>query len=442
MQVERSGATTPSLARVIGVRTLAMSCVNLLIGASIFVLPAAVAAILGPAAIVAYLVCAIAILLIALCLAEAGSRITTTGGIYAYVEAAFGPYVGFLAGMLFLVGGQIISSASVAVVLLEAIGALVPSLGTPVARAALAVGLYAGLAAINIRGVKLGARVVEVLTVAKLVPLAVLLVAGIASARSGNLVIPHAPSLSQVGEASLILIFAFMGIEGALSVSGEVKEPARTVPRAILLALLFVTALYGAIQLAAQGILGPALATDQAAPLATATGTVFGAAGRSIVLLGAAISTLGYVAGDMLSSPRLLYAFSCDGMLPSQFARVHPRYQSPHLAIVTYALLACGFALTGSFRALAVLSVVSVLLIYFACALAVLQLRRQKVRTSAAPYVVPGGPLVPVLAMVVVSALLASATRAEFIAVGAFLAIASVLYVVRRSTRSVPATAS
>ena len=441
MQLERSGATTPSLARVIGVRTLAMSCVNLLIGASIFVLPAAVAAILGPAAIVAYLVCAIAILLISLCFAEAGSRITTTGGIYAYVEAAFGPYFGFLGGMLFLVGGQIISSASVAVVLVAAIGALVPSLGTPVARAMLTVALYAALAAVNIRGVKPGARVVEVLTVAKLVPLAVLLVAGLTSVRWDNLVIPHAPSLTQVGEASLLLIFAFMGIEGALSVSGEVKEPARTVPRAVLLALLFVTALYGAIQLAAQGILGPALATDPA-PLANAVGTVFGAAGRSIILLGAAISTLGYVAGDMLSSPRLLYAFSCNGMLPSRFASVHARHQSPHVSIATYALLSCGFALTGSFRALAVLSVVSILLIYLACALAVLQLRRRDVRTSAEPYVTPGGPLVPILAIVVITALLASATRSEFIAVGVFLAITSALYLVRRSTRTIPAIAS
>jgi APA family basic amino acid/polyamine antiporter len=441
MSTDGSGATQPSLARVIGVRTLTASCVNFMLGASIFVLPAAVAAILGPTGIVAYIVCAVAMGLVALCFAEAGSRVTASGGVYAYVETAFGPYLGFLTGMLLEVS-QIVACAGVAVVLMSAVGALIPALASPVWRGGLTIGLFAALAWINIRGVTLGARLVELITLAKLVPLAVLIVAGVLGFGRGNFVVTHAPAVLDVGRASLILIFAFMGIEGALSLSGEVRDPARTVPRSIILSLLFVTALYGAIQIAAQGILGAALATDQVAPLATAAGTVFGTTGRAIILAGAAISTLGYVVGDMLASPRVLYAFASDGMLPAALMRVHARYRTPHLAIIAYAAMACLVALTGTFEALAVLSVVSMLLVYLACCIATLQLRRLDVRTGQAPYLTPGGPLIPLLAIAVVLALLASAARFEFLAVGALLAISSVSYVVRRARRVVPAIAS
>jgi basic amino acid/polyamine antiporter, APA family len=441
MQVEQPGATTPSLVRVIGVRALTASCVNLMIGASIFVLPAAVAASLGPAALVAYLVCAVAMGLVALCFAEAGSRVPATGGVYAYVERAFGPYAGFLTGMLLTVS-QIVGSAGVAVVLLGVLGEIAPVFATSNVRVALTIVLYALLAWINIRGVALGARVVELLTLAKIAPLLLLIAAGVLGARRGNLVVTHAPAMLDVGRASLVLFFAFTGMEGALSVSGEVVQPARTVPRSIILSLLFVAALYAMVQISAQGILGAALAIDQVSPLATATSRVFGSAGRAIILAGAAISTLGYLVGDMLASPRVLYALAQDGFLPQPFVLVHARRRTPHVSIIAYAVMACVFALSGTFRALAVLAVVTTLVIYGACCIATLQLRRLDVRAEQPPFLTSGGPLVPLLAVTVVVALLTSASRSEFIAVGALLAISSVLYFFRRAPRVVPAIAS
>jgi amino acid transporter len=424
-----------ALVRAMGVRALAANAVNLIVGASIFVLPAVVAADLGAAAVVVYLVCAAAVGLVALCFAEAGSRVALTGGTYAYVDAAFGPFVGFLAGVLFWFGSQVIASAAVAVVLVGSIGELLPAADGPASRAILVVALYATLTAVNVRGVRAGTRLVEILTVAKLAPLLVLVLVGILAGRAENLAWDRAPSLDDVGRTSLVLVFAFMGAEGALTPSGEVKDPARTVPRAVLLALAVVAALYVAVQLAAQAVLGPTLAASQVAPLAAAAERALGPTGRVLMLGGAAVSTFGYVSGDMLASPRALFAFARDGFLPARLAAVHERYRTPHLAIVAHALVACAFALTGSFRALAVLSVVSTLLVYLACCLAALVLRRRDVRAGGTPFRVPGGPAVPVLACAVVLWLLSNAERAELLAVAGVAAVAALLYGLRRSRR-------
>jgi len=421
--------------RALGVRALAANIVNSTVGSGIFVLPAAVAAILGASSIIAYFVCAAAIGLVALCFAEAGSRVSRTGGAYAYVETAFGPYVGFLAGALFWFGSEVISSSAVAVVLIGSLSALVPAVSGALPRALLLAVLFAALAAANIRGVRTGARLVEVITVAKLAPLLLLVVAGLFAGQPANLAWSSTPALGDVGRASLVLVFAFGGVETALTPSGEVKRPSRTVPRAVLLGLGVVTLLYAVVQLAAQGLLGPELATHQAAPLASAAGRALGPAGREIVLAGATISTLGYLSGNILAAPRLLFAFGRDGLLPAPFAAVHERFRTPHVAIAVHAALAFGFALTGSFRALAVLSVVAVLLIYLVSCLATLRLRFLDVRTDGVPFRIPGGPTVPLLASVVVLWLLSSATGAEFIAVAEVLVVASGLYLLRRVRR-------
>jgi len=435
MPDDRISPAEGSLVRAIGVRALAANSVNLIVAASIFVLPAAVAADLGAAAIVAYVVCAVALGLVMLCLAEAGSRVSLTGGTYAYVEIAFGPFVGFLAGVLFWFGSQVISSAAVAVVLVGSLDGLLPGIGAPVPRAAFLVALYAALAAVNVRGVRAGTRLVEIVTVAKLAPLLVMVLVGLVAGRAENLVWERVPSLDEVGRTSLVLVFAFMGGEGALTPSGEVKDPARTVPRAVLVALLVVTALYASVQLAAQGVLGPDLATNPAAPLAAAAERVLGPGGRVLMLVGAAVSTFGYVSGDMLASPRLLFAFGRDGFLPGRLAAVHARYRTPYAAIAVHAAVACGFALTGSFRSLAVLSVVSTLLVYLACALAVLQLRRRHVQLGEHPFLVPGGPAVPVLACALVLWLLSNAARAELLANAAVIALAALAYALTRGRR-------
>jgi amino acid transporter len=419
--------------RAIGVQALAANVVNCTIGSGIFALPAAVAAILGPSALVAYLICAAAIGLIALCFAEVGSRVTASGGAYSYIEAAFGPYLGFVAGVLFWLGTQATANAAVAVIFVDSLGALAPAVRATPARAAILVAVYVGLATINIRGVRAGARVVEALTAVKIVPLLLLVTAGLFALQPDHLAGFRLPSPDDLGRACLLLFFAFVGLEGALSASGEVREPSRTVPRAVLLGITLVVLLYAGLQVVSQGVLGPALAGEQDTPLAAVAGRITGEPGRTLILVAAALSTLGYLSGDVLASPRVPFAFAENGLLPARVAAVHPRFRTPHVAIVAHAGLCMALALSGSFRGLALVSVVANLLVYLGCCAAVLELRRRDVRADGRPFRVPGGPLVPLLGCGVVLWLLASATRAEYLAAAVMVAAASVLYVVRRA---------
>jgi amino acid transporter len=415
------------LVRALGVREIAFNTVNLVVGASIFVLPAD-PKLAWPSGIVAYVVCAITIGIVALCFAEAGSRVSATGGVYAYAETAFGPFVGYLTGVVTWFGSFMIGGAAVAVALVNSIGVLIPAAANTIVHNALLVLIYVALAAINIRGVQTGARFVEGLTIVKLTPLFLLIGVGAFYIDPGNLTWTPTPTAHQIADGSLLLIFAFLGMECAVTPGGEIREPARTVPRSILLALLLITALYIAIQVVLQGVLGPALQQNPDAPLAAAAAKTMGGAGRLMLLAAAIVSAFGYLAGDMLTSPRLLYAFGRDGHLPGVFARVHERFRTPHVAIVVHTSAALAFALSSTFGKLVIMATVSTLLIYGICAVSVIAMRMQGIRTSAEPFVVPGGPLVPLLACVVVAGLLSRATRVEYIAVALMLGVAITLY--------------
>jgi amino acid transporter len=419
------------LIRAIGVRQLAAGIVNTTVGAGIFLLPALAARDLGAAAPVAFVVCGVAMALIVSSFAIAGSRVAATGGLFAYVETAFGPLVGFLAGVLqWLV--LLLAVSSVASAVLGQLGALAPALGgTPQRLAALAVTL-GGLAAINVRGVRSAARTIEIFTVAKLVPLLLFVVLGAIALPPGALAWPGMPEGAAVGRAVLLLIFAFLGIEVALAPSGEVREPARTVPRAIYLALAITTTLYIAIQLVAQGLLGAGLAQQTQAPLAEAMSRVLGEGGRLLILVGALCSMFGYLSGDMLSSPRTLFAFGRDGILPPVFARLHPARRTPQVATWTHAALVFALASTNSFEHLLAISNVAGLVLYLMACAAALELTRRDVRTTGIPFEIPGARLVPPLAIAIIVWILSHATLRELALTGATLAAASLLYAIRK----------
>ena len=241
----------------------------------------------------------------------------------------------------------------------------------------------------------------------------------------------------------MMLIFAFMGFESALTPSGEVKDPVRTVPRSIFIALVSVTILYILIQIVSQGVLGPELATNDKAPLAETARRVMGNAGRILVLVGAAISTFGFVGGDVLCSPRAVYALGRDGLLPSVFGRVHEKFRTPHVAIITHAILCATLAVTGSFNALVVLSVLSALVVYLVCCLATIQLQRKNIRVEGSiPYKVPGGRVVPILASAIVLWLMSSSTGKEFIALAIAVAVLTLIYCIMRARRVAVPTVS
>lgn len=429
----RASSPESSLLRSIGTFALAASIVNITIGAGIFRLPADMAAALGATAPVAYLLCAIAMGLIVLCMAEAGSRVSLTGGPYAYVEVAFGPFVGFLAGFLLWML-LTFAMAAVATVLAASLGALVPALAPPVVSAVVLVAIYAVFAVVNIFGVERGARVNTALTIVKILPLLLVIAGGVFAIDRDNLAIRNPPELSTLARSSILLIFAFAGIEAALVPSGEVKEPARTVPRAIFIAMVTITLLYASLQFAAQGVLGPALATSKAAPLAEAAGVALGGWARQIILIGAVISMLGHAGAMILATPRMLFAFARDGFLPSALARLHPVYRTPVGPIFVQCAIVLGLAITSTFERLAIIANLSMLVLYGMCCLATWQLRRRDVRTGGGmPFRVPAPTVVVVLACLVIGWMLTSATIAEWTALGIGLAVASAIFMLRRS---------
>ena len=426
-------ASDAGLVRAIGARQLTASVINVTIGAGIFVLPAVASRGLGAAAPIAYLVCAGLMALIVCCFAAAGSRVSLTGGVYAYVEIAFGPLVGFLAGVLYYLMATF-AVASVSSAFAGSVGALVPAVAAPMARSALIAALFAILAAVNVRGVKPSIRLVEVVTAAKLLPLLTLVVCGIWFVNPEFLRWPGLPTAAAVGQTAIILIFAFVGLEIALVPSGEVRDPARTVPRALFSALVITTTLYLLIQTVAQGLLGPSMAQYATAPLAEASGRVLGQAGRTLVLLGAVVSMFGYASGDMLGSPRTLFAFARDGVFPSVVGSVHPRFHTPYVAVLIHAGIVATVSISSSFTQLAILANVAALTLYLMCVAASYELQRRDVRAEGAiPFAVPGGPAVPILAAAVILWLLSNATRREFGVEALVLAVAAVFYFIRRT---------
>lgn len=425
--------TDSSLVRALGTWGLAANIVNITVGGGIFRLPTAAYEALGGAAPIAYVVCAIAMGLIVLCFAEAGSRVSLTGGLYAYVEVAFGPFVGFLTGVM-LWAGITAATAAVSSFFADALVALVPALGSGSARSAVLIVILAALALLNIAGVRGANRFNVLMTIAKLLPLALLIVVGIVSVRGANLSIAHAPSGGQLARASAVLIFAFLGVESALVPSGEVDEPSRTVPRAIFIAMLGVTVLYLAVQIVTQGVLGASLA-GQKTPLAEAAAVVMGGPGRTLILVGSVISMFGYVSGMTLAVPRMLFAFGRDGFLPAPLAAVHARFRTPWIAIAIQTLIVIALAVSGSFEKLAIIANGSILLVYAACCAAVLELRRRGVRESGAPFRVPMSAAVPVLAFAIIAWLLTSLSRDEWKALLVVLGVAIVVYLGSMPTR-------
>jgi amino acid transporter len=423
-QVERG------LVRAIGVRGLTANILNTTIGAGIFVLPALVARDLGSAAPLAYVACGLAMTLIVASFAMAGSRVSLTGGIYAYVETAFGPFVGFLSGVLIWLA-CLLAAASVATALSMSVGVSIPAVQGGLGRALFLGVIYVVFVWMNVRGVALGTRLVETMTVAKLLPLVLLVVACVGQIEAADLAITLAPP-SAVASASLTLIFAFVGIEVALVPSGEIKDPSRTVPRAIFLALGISTFLYLVIQLIAHATLGSDLAKFTEAPLAEVASRVLGPWGRNLMLVGGAISMLGFLSGDTLGTPRNLFAFARDGFFPSPLARLHPRFHTPAAAIIAHAFMAWGLACIGTFGVLVLVSNVALLTAYFLCCLGAIELARRDVRAGGMPFVVPGGPVVPLLACLVLAALLMQATRQEWLVTAGTLLVAAALFGVRK----------
>ncbi len=419
------------LVRVIGTGALGLSVVNMVVGAGIFVYPGLIAAELGSAAILAYLVCSMTVALVFLCFAEVGSRVSRSGGAYAYIEEAFGPFAGFIASILFWFGYSAMADAAITVVMVESLSTVFPILDEPVPRALFIITLLAFLASVNVRGVKAGVRLYIFNTLAKLVPLLLLLCVGLFVINVDNLTIPEWPSVTSIGAGAILLFYAFSGAECALSVSGEIKNPAKTVPLGLLFGMTALLLLYIGLQTVAQGVLGAELAQNTEAPLVAVATEVFGEWGGKMLLAGVVISIYGALSGDMLGGPRVIFASSLDNNLPAFLSRVHPKYKTPHVSIIFFAVIVCAFALTGTFKYLAVFATGSLLLIDLGVSLAVIRLRQRDGLPKAGQFRLPFGPLIPLLSCTIVGWMLMQVPSDEALSVTALIVAAIAVYAIR-----------
>jgi APA family basic amino acid/polyamine antiporter len=424
------------LRRVIGVPGLSLSIVNGVIGAGIFALPAIVSIEMGAFGVFSYIFCGIIMAAIMFCYAEIGSRVTTSGGSYAYVEAAFGELPGYIINWLYFFGWSILSSAALLNIVADSLAVMYPVFSNPLVRSVFFFVLVSFMILINVRGAKQGIGLVKLLTVIKLLPLFGIIIFGFSQVKAANLHWDHAPSLKAFSDTALILFFAFAGFESPLGTSGEFKNPKRTVPAGIFLGGLLILIVYLLLQMVTQGVLGAEILMFKDAPLAAVAKKIIGPAGATMLLITAAVSCFGCVTADVLATPRTLFAGANDGMFPKFLGKVHPKFATPHLAVITYGSLIFIFSVCGGFKQLAILASAAILLIYLAVILSTIKLRMKSQDGGEKTFKAPGGLLFPVIGIVAITWLLSSLSRWEIISTAIFIVAVCIIYVATKWIKS------
>jgi amino acid transporter len=424
----------PSLKRAVSRWEIVALALNDVVGSGIYLLPAAAAFHLGPASVWAVAVAGLAVLVIVLCFAEAATYFREPGSAYLYARTAFGHLAGFQVGWMTWLT-RVVSVASLSAGFAQALTHLWPGGGAGWGRAlAVTVPLF-GLVALNLIGVKSGARTAVVLTIGKLVPLAVFVGAGVFAARWSLVPEQTADPGGSFGEAVLLLLYAYAGFENTAAAAGEYKNPQRDVPFALLTHIGIVTVLYVAVQAVALATL-PGL-SDSETPLADAAKLFLGSAGGVLLAVGGLVSILGTNGNTVFAGPRYLFALARDGYGPRFLAAVHPRFRTPAAALLVQTAIAWPLALHGTFYGLAALSMVARLVTYLGTAAAVPVLRR-KLEAPPGAFRLPGGPLIPLVACTLAVVFAASATRENLISAAVAIAVGFVVYALRREVTGPP----
>ena len=425
---------TPTLRRALGRWDLTAIGINQVIGGAVFAQPAVLVAQAG--AWSPWMVGTVggASMLIVLSFAEVSSRFEGTGGPYLYTRAAFGRFAAFEVGWM-LWFTRAASWAAVINVLATSLGYYWPALRDGGVRAAVITLIVVVVAAINIRGIRPSSIVVNMLTVGKLVPLLVFIVAGLFAIDPSRLAIGEPLTLGGATASGLLLIYAFGGYEVIPVVAGESRDPRRAVPFALIVTIACVTAIMTLAQVVVLGTL-PDLATST--PLASAAAIFMGAGGAALMTVGATVSASGNNMGGALSGTRNLFALAEHGDIPAFFGRVHPRFRTPATAVIVTAAVSLVLALSGRYAGLAAVSAISRLVVYvFTCA-ATIRLRSPRFGATVRPavFTVPFGPLIPALAIVIALAILAGATPQQRNAGAITLLAGAALYAVARLSPS------
>ncbi len=424
------GQDDEPLPRQFSVIALWLLVINGIIGAGIFGVPARAAELLGAYSPIAFALCGLLMLPILLCFGEVSSYFRGTGGPILYTRAAFGSIVGFQTGWTFYVARTMAFAANINL-LVSTLGYFVPGIDEGASRLAILFLICASLVWVNVIGARQAMRSLGVLTVLKMLPLVALVAVGIWNVPAEFLPAPQvlAPAMSEWGTALIILVYAFVGFESGLVPAAEARDPQRDMPRALILALVVATLLYGLVQALSVAVL-PDLASSKR-PLVDVAAVLMGPAGAALVMAGVIASVGGNVAGAMLSTPRASYMLAREGTLPQWFAGVHPRYKTPSRSVIFFGVACFALAAYGSFAWLASMSVLSRLLIYLLCIAAIPRLRG-KFGEDKARFHLPGGYLIPFCGAAVCMWLLSQVSLDAVTSTALFLAVGTVLYLLAR----------
>ncbi|CAM3690503.1 APC family permease [Rheinheimera salexigens] len=428
MATKTSGTILP---RNLGLFSLWLLVVNGLIGAGIFGLPGGAARLAGEYSPLIYLLCALLILPILLCMAELASYFRASGGPVRYGTAAFGPFVGFQAGWLYYIA-RLVSFAANSVLLVDSIGYFWSAASVGFNRALLLAVIIASLTLINVVGSVRAMRSLALLTVIKF---AVLLLLVICSASIlGPKLLPEFNPLTafnspyDIGAATLLLIYAFVGFESVVVPAGEAKNPARDMPKALILGLVLVTLLYISIQLVS--VAAVQTIAQSSSPLLDVAAELFGPLGAMVLMLGVVASVAANLLGAIFSTPRASFALAEDGSLPRWFAAIQPRFLTPANSIIFFGVLALCLTLYGSFLWLAAATVVSRLLLYGLTCAAVPVLRPKLATRDS--FVLPLGYSIPLLGILACGWLALQVSLSSVIATTLFVLLGTALYFLAR----------
>jgi len=417
----------PKLIRAVGFKEIISLTINSIIGAGIFALPATAAKLLGIASPIAFLVAGLLALIIVLCFAELGGRFDRTGGAYLYATEAFGAGLfSFLIGWMFFLS-RLTSVAALSNAMVDFLEYFMPLVASW--RAILIVITIGLLGLINYLGIRFSSRLINAFTAAKLLPLLLFIGIGLFFVDWKMFSGIHFPAVRPLSETLLVAIFVFSGFEIIGVPAGEVLNPQKTLPRGLLAGTTSAIVIYFLIQVVAVAN-HPDLGGSKS-PIAETAAHFMGSGAAGIITVGAVISTIGTMLAIVLAGPRILFAMSLQNQMPLPFGKIHPKLRTPHFAIFFFTAVSVCIALSGKFASLATLSAMARLVTYAGSVLVLLHLRRKQ--PSPHTFRIPGGPVLPALALVVSLYLLTAATKAQWIAGSIALAVGFILYAVRRA---------
>jgi amino acid transporter len=401
-------ASHPGLDRSLRRRDLVAVVINGVIGAGIFGLPSKMFALAGDFSLLSFVVCLLCVSFIVLSFAEVASRFSETGGPYFFARATYGPMTGFVVGWLVWLT-RVTSFSANCTLLPDYLGFFAPTLASGLPRALIVTSVVAALAAVNVRGLRLVTNSGNVFAIGKLALLAAFVVVGLFFVATRKFPAVVTPGYHPFSQSVLLLVYAFTGFEVAVIPAGEIRNPQKTLPSALMLGMGIVAIAYILIQLVCIGTL-PELATSQR-PLADAAASFMGTSGAVMITAAIVISLAGNLNVNIFTASRLIFAMAERNELPRALAAIHPRFRTPAAAVILTTVIMLVLTLSGTFVYLITLSVLARLVAYFVTCSAVPVLRRRL--KTAASFHLPGGMVVPLAGMLVILWLLSNSTLSQ-----------------------------